>query len=177
MSLPPGKARLRPRLLASTHPEISQLPPFAGMTRIRFNGCDLSRAARDTPVETDASVGEVSDVVDRFLDAVAATDFDAIAGCFADDARMRALVPSRLRDESGPDAIAERYRFWLGGADTVELVDREHDDILGSERLRYRLRIVHPKNGEQVMEQEGYATVNGDRITALNLVCSGFLPL
>ena len=25
-------------------------PPFAGMTRIRFDGCDLSRAARDTPV-------------------------------------------------------------------------------------------------------------------------------
>jgi hypothetical protein len=25
-------------------------PPFAGMTRIRFDGCDLSRAARGTPV-------------------------------------------------------------------------------------------------------------------------------
>ena len=29
---------------------VAHLPPFAGMTRIRFNGCDLSRAARDTPV-------------------------------------------------------------------------------------------------------------------------------
>jgi hypothetical protein len=125
----------------------------------------------------DASVGAVSGVVDRFLDAVGARDFDGIAACFDDDARMRALVPSRLRDETGPDAIAERYRFWLGGADTVELVDREHDSMVGSERVRYRLRILHPQNGEQVMEQEGYATVNGDRITALNLVCSGFLPL
>jgi hypothetical protein len=147
------------------------------MIRIRFNGCDLSRAARGTPVEADASVAMVSDVVDRFLDAVGERNFDALAACFDDDARMRVLVPSRLRDESGPDAIAERYRFWLGGADTVELLDREHDEIVGSERVRYRLRIMDPQNGEQVMEQEGYATVNGDRITALNLVCSGFLPL
>jgi hypothetical protein len=119
----------------------------------------------------------VSGVVDRFLDAVSARDFDGIAACFHDDARMRALVPSRLRDETGPDAIADRYRFWLGDADTVELLAREHDEIVGRERLRYRLRIVHPQNGEQVMEQEGYAKVTGDRITALNLVCSGFLPL
>ena len=147
------------------------------MTRIRFNGCDLSRVARGTPVETDASVGGVSDVVDRFLDAVGARDFDALGACFDDDARLRALVPSRLREESGPDAIAQRYRFWLGDADTVELLDREHDEIVGSERVRYRLRVVDPQDGEQVMEQEGYATVSGDRITALNLVCSGFLPL
>ena len=138
----------------------------------------ISAARRAAPrSKADASVGRVSGVVDRFLDAVGARDFDGIAACFDDDARMRALVPSRLRDETGPDAIAERYRFWLGGADTVELVDREHDLMVGSERVRYRLRIVHPHNGEQVMEQEGYATVNGDRITALNLVCSGFLPL
>jgi ketosteroid isomerase-like protein len=82
------------------------------MTRIRFNGCDLSHAPRGTPVGADGSVATVSDVVDRFLDAVGARDFDAIAACFHDDAKMRALVPSRLRDESGPDAIAERYRFW-----------------------------------------------------------------
>jgi hypothetical protein len=119
----------------------------------------------------------VSDVVDRFLDAVGARDFDAIAACFSDDARLRALVPERLREEDGPAAIAERYRFWLGTKESSELLDREHDELLGRERLRYRLRVVHPQDGPCVMEQEGYATVDGDRITALNLVCSGFRPI
>ncbi len=123
-----------------------------------------------------ASAG-VSDVVDRFIDAVAARDFDAIAGCFADDARLRALLPERLREEDGPQAIAERYRYWLGAQDSFELVDREHDDLLDCERLRYRVRAVDPTDGPSLMEQEGYATVDGDRITALNLVCSGFRPI
>jgi hypothetical protein len=137
----------------------------------------ISAARRGTPVVNDGSVAAVGDVVDRFLDAVGSRDFDAIAACFHDDARMRALVPSRLRDESGPEAIAARYRYWLGDADTVELVEHEHDSIVGRERLRYRLRVVDPENGEQLMEQEGYATVNDGRIATLNLVCSGFLPL
>jgi hypothetical protein len=147
------------------------------MTRIRFNGCDLSRAARDTPVEPDASVASMSEVVDRFLDAVGARDFDALAACFADDAKLRALVPERLREEQGPNAIANRFRFWLGTKESVELVDREHDELLDRERLRYRMRVIDRNNGPLVMEQEGYATVVGDRITALNLVCSGFRPI
>ena len=138
----------------------------------------ISAARRAAPrSNADASVATVSDVVDRFLDAVGTRDFDAIASCFAEDARLRALVPERLRDEDGPEAIAGRYRFWLARMHSSELVEREHDELLDRERIRYRLRVDDPEDGPCVMEQEGYATVADGRITALNLVCSGFRPI
>jgi hypothetical protein len=59
----------------------------------------------------------MSDVVERFLRSLATRDYNALAECFADTSRLRALVPTRIREEQGPDAIAARYRFWLDDYD------------------------------------------------------------
>jgi SnoaL-like domain len=111
-----------------------------------------------------------------FLDAVARRDYDAIAALFAPEARLRALVPTTVRDDVGPEAIAARYRFWYGDLEHFALLETDEEAVGDRIRLRYRVRGTDPDEGPIVQEQTAYATVEDGRITVLNLVCSGSRP-
>ena len=119
---------------------------------------------------------DATDTATRFLDAVATRDFAALGGCFAEDARLRALVPTRLRDEEGREAIAARYGYWYGALDDFELTAAEAVAVADRIRLRYTVRGIHREDGPVVQEQQGYATVVDGLIATLNVVCSGFRP-
>jgi hypothetical protein len=116
-------------------------------------------------------------VAARLVDAIAGRDFAAAESCFAPDARMRALVPLRLRDESGAAAIVARMRFWWEEGDDHELVDSELESLADRIRFRWRIRHSDPELGLCVQEQSGYLACAGDRIATLNLVCSGDRPI
>jgi hypothetical protein len=115
-------------------------------------------------------------VTARLVDAIAARDFAAIRGCLADGARLRALVPARLREEDGADHVLERMRFWWGAADRFELLESEVEPLADRVRFRYRLRCHDAEQGWTVLEQAGFATLAGGRIEAIDLVCSGDRP-
>ncbi len=63
------------------------------------------------------------DVGDRFLAAVATRDFPALAACFSDDVRLRALVPRGLREASSPEEATGYFQTWFGAADRLEVLD------------------------------------------------------
>jgi ketosteroid isomerase-like protein len=134
-------------------------------------------AASAAPRFFDGTVAAMSDVVERFLNSLETRDFETLADCFAPDAKLRALLPSRIREEDGRDAIQARYRFWLGKLGDYELLRTASDSVVDRALVRYRVRGVDPEDGLSEMEQHGYATVEDGRITALNVVCSGFRPL
>jgi hypothetical protein len=115
-------------------------------------------------------------VVDRFLDAVERRDFEALGACFAPGARLRALVPSRLREEEGPEAIAARFRFWFVDLDEFEVVESGAGRTADRTRFSYTLSGVKPELGPVVVEQRGYLDVDDGLISGLSLVCSGFCP-
>lgn len=112
----------------------------------------------------------------RLFDAMADRDYDAIAACFAPGARLRALVPKALRDDEGPAAIAERFRFWWGELEDFELAETETEPVEDRVRIRFRVRARDPEDGWVVQEQSGYLTAADGLVTALNTVCSGFRP-
>lgn len=116
------------------------------------------------------------DAASRLLDAVASRDFGAVAGCFAPEARLRALTPHRLREEEGPEAIASRYRSWLEPLEDFELLARDAERVADRVRVRYRFRGRDPDKGPQENEHTAYATVREGRIVALSLTCAGFRP-
>ena len=124
----------------------------------------------------DGTFAHVSEVVDRFLRSLATRDYDALAECFAPSAKLRALVPTRVREEDGPEAITARFRFWLDDYDEYQVVATDAEPIADREQLRYLIRGVDPQDGPGVMEQRGYATVDDGRISELNIVCTGFRP-
>jgi hypothetical protein len=123
------------------------------------------------------STAHATDVATRFLDALAQRDFASLAAAFADDAVLRGLVPSRLREEHGSVAIGERFRFWFG--DTVEfrLVDSDIEELADVVRIRWRVSGVDPELGTCVTEQTAYAELGAHGIAWMNLVCSGDRPL
>jgi hypothetical protein len=115
---------------------------------------------------------QASDVATRFLDALQRRDFDALGETFAPDARLRGLVPTRLREEEGRTAIAERFRYWNDGA-SWELLDSEQAEMADLVRLSWRVSQADPDDGPTVYEQTAYAHIGENGIEWMNLVCSG----
>ena len=129
------------------------------------------------PVPTDSAPARWS-VGGLLLEAIAARDFERLADCFAADASMRALLPSGPATLDGPDEIVAAFRRWFGGAEGFEVLDATVGDVAGRLQVGWRLRVHPTPRGDDrwhVIEQQAFATA-GERIEAIDLLCSGFQP-
>ena len=122
------------------------------------------------------STAQLSDVATRFLDALERRDFEALAGTFAPNGRLRGLVPPGLREAEGRKAIAERFRIWNGDYDEFEVVDTSVEPFADVVSIRWRIAGTEPGAAPEVYEQSAYAAVGDDGIAWMNLVCSGGRP-
>jgi ketosteroid isomerase-like protein len=112
-----------------------------------------------------------------FLELLARRDFPGMARCLAPDVRLRALLPPRDVDVTGPDAVLAEFRRWFGNdAEALEMVDATVGEVGPRLYLRWRIRLSSEDGAgaSRVVEQHAYATV-GDQIESLNLLCSGFV--
>jgi hypothetical protein len=112
------------------------------------------------------------------LEALAARDFERLTDCFAPAATMRALLPPGLAQCDGAPDIVERIRSWFGGAEEFEVLDGTVGEVGGRMHVAWRLRMHPTPWGDDtwhVIEQQAYLHA-GDRIDAIDLVCSGFQP-
>lgn len=123
------------------------------------------------------STAQATGVATRFLEALGSRDFDALAATLAEDAVLRGLVPSRLREEHGRAAIAERFRFWFGDTAEFALVDADAEELADVVRIRWRVTGVDSEIGPCVTEQTAYVELGDEGIAWMNLVCSGDRPL
>jgi hypothetical protein len=123
------------------------------------------------------SATPTTDVTARFLDALAARDFGALAATFADHAGLRGLAPSRVREEHGSEAIAERFQSWFGDTDECALVKSRVEELADVVRTRWRVAGMDQEVGPCVTEQTAYAAVDGGRSSWMSLVRSGDRPL
>ena len=106
--------------------------------------------------------------------ALAERDFDRLAGALAPGVRMRALIPPGLVDVSGLEAAAAKFASWFGKTEELELVRSASDEVGDRLHVCYRLRLKEPGDPWKVVEQHLFCALDGGRITALDLVCSGF---
>lgn len=120
---------------------------------------------------------QATDVAERFLEALSHRDFDALAATFAENGRLRGLVPSALREEEGREAIGARFRFWFGDTEDFELVESGVTPFADVVRLYWRGRGSDPEAGLTTFEQTAYAGIGGGGIAWMNLVCSGDRPV
>ena len=110
-------------------------------------------------------------VVERFVSALRARDFDGIAGCFGADSLLVAVVPPGIREDTGPEEIAARDRRWLDdGMATVH--EAEATPFSDLTRIRY---VVEAEDGT-AYEQTAYAEIEADRIVRVRIACSGHRP-
>lgn len=108
--------------------------------------------------------------------ALAERDFDRLAGVFATDTHMRALIPPGPIEVSGAEPAAARFATWFGDAEGFELIESRSYDVGDRLHVSYRLRVKRPGDSWKVIEQHLFCALEGARITAVDLVCSGFRP-
>ena len=108
--------------------------------------------------------------------ALAERDFDRLAGTLAPEVRMRALIPPGPIELSGAEPAAARFASWFGESNGVELVLSGSDEVGDRLHVFYRLRVKRPGDPWKVIEQHLFCALDEGRITALDLVCSGFRP-
>jgi hypothetical protein len=111
----------------------------------------------------------------RLIDAIAARDEPAIAACFADDAELRALIPSGLRERSGAAEAASLIVRWFADSTEFDLLDSHSDEIADRLHLSYRFAGVE-EDEPYVVEQQIFCTVSDGRIDRADVLCSGFRP-
>jgi hypothetical protein len=126
---------------------------------------------------TTARRSSATDLGAILVAALTARDFGRLARTLAPDVRMRALIPPGPVEVSGAEAAAAKFAFWFGEAKGLELVHSGSDEVGDRLHVFYRLRVKRPGDLWKVIEQHLFCALDEGRITALDLVCSGFRPI
>jgi hypothetical protein len=114
----------------------------------------------------------------RFVSALATKDLEALADLFDPQIDFRGLTPNHEWRATDPGAVVEVVLgSWFEPTDHVrEVMSVEAQPFADRYQLRYRLRVEND-DGISVVEQQGYYSAEGGRITRMGMVCSGFQPL
>jgi hypothetical protein len=113
-----------------------------------------------------------------FLGGLAAQDFAQLYGALAAEARLRALLPSGLREWAGAQAIADRFAGWFGETEEFQLVNVAVGEVGGRLHLHWRIRLRAERLGPGwfTVEQQAYADTGQDgHFARLDLLCTGYL--
>ena len=115
----------------------------------------------------------------RFIAAIVAHDWDAIASCFDPDARFLAVIANEehpFREKTGGSEAAAQIARWFGDADVTELLESDVSAVADRVRITYRIH-EHEPDGWYVVEQLAYVTPGDDGFAKMSLACSGFRPV
>ena len=113
---------------------------------------------------------------DRLVAGIVAQDEAAIAGCFAPEAQLRALIPPGRRERTGAAEAGALIAAWFGDSTVLDLVNTEAAEV--GDRLRISYRFTGVEEGEPyVVEHHLYCTLDErGLIERADLLCSGFRP-
>ena len=117
-----------------------------------------------------------SDLGQGLVTALAQRDFPRLANTLTPDVRMRALIPPGPIEVSGAEAAAAKFSSWFADAEQFELVRSGSDTVADRLHVFYRLRVKKPGDVRKIVEKHLLCALDDDRISALDLVCSGFRP-
>ena len=119
------------------------------------------------------------DLGSRFAEAIAAKDADAITALLAPDVDFRALTPRKFWEASTPaDVVDVLFANWFESDDHIDaLVDvTVGTPVEDTQHVGYRFAITNP-DGPHTVEQQAYYRADGEQISYLRVVCSGYRPV
>ena len=111
-----------------------------------------------------------------FVAALAERDYSRLARTLAPNVRMRALIPPGPIEISGPEETSAKFSSWFGDVEELEVVSSGSEAIADRLHVYYRLRLRKPGDVWKLVEQHLLCALDGVRICALELICSGFGP-
>jgi len=110
----------------------------------------------------------------KFLELLAARDFEQLAGSLASDAHARFLLPHGLEEYDGPGAIVGRIQSWFGSAIVFDLASSTEDEVGMRHRISWRFNVEWDDGARDVIEQLAYLNVGSRGVERIDLLCSGF---
>jgi hypothetical protein len=117
-----------------------------------------------------------TDLGTGLVTALAQRDFSRLAETLTPDVRMRALIPPGPIELSGAETAAAKFSSWFADAEEFELIRSGSDTVADRLHVFYRLRVRKPGDHRKIVEQHLLCALDAGRITAIDLVCSGFRP-
>jgi hypothetical protein len=117
------------------------------------------------------------EVAGHFLDSLARRDFPELGSCLDTNVRFRALVPRGAIAANGTAQAIALFRRWFGEDHAFDVIDAAIGQVGPRLYLRWQVRTgsVGVHSSFRLVEQHAFATT-GERIEALDLLCSGFTP-
>jgi hypothetical protein len=116
---------------------------------------------------------------ERFARALADRDAAALKALLRTDVDFKAMTPGKFWEAHDVDVIVDETLLgtWFEPERRITETLAVDTDTLGSmDRVGYRFRVRRP-DGEFTIEQQAYYVTDGDQISWLRIMCTGFLPL
>lgn len=115
---------------------------------------------------------------EQLVRALVASDLTAVRPLFAPEIDFGALMPKRLFEATGDDAVVAIFEEWYPNPVVIEAIEAlESAAIADRRRVGFRIRWSDPTEGTFVNEQQAYHDVTDGKISWLRLVCSGDRPI
>jgi len=111
-----------------------------------------------------------------FVDRLTARNFDELVRVFAPAAAARFLLPRRVDEAVGSNAIARRFEGWFGSAENFTVLSQDVQPLGDRWLMRWRFRLSRDGSAIEVIEQLAFADLGPAGIQHLDLLCSGFVP-
>lgn len=120
---------------------------------------------------TETALGE------RFARSLLSKDWMGVADVLDADLDFKGLTPGRQWEAHTANEVIEGvFKKWFEPSDEIyDVLTIASDRVVDRGRVVYRARIRNPE-GDYICEQTAYFDTQGDRITTLRILCSGFLP-
>ncbi|MGH7762007.1 MAG: sulfurtransferase TusA family protein [Candidatus Dormibacteraceae bacterium] len=131
---------------------------------------------KTTDLVSEALVAPINEATtpQKFLELLAARDFERLADTLASDASARLLLPHGLEELAGREALVRRIEDWFGSASVFELASSSTETVGPRHRLNWRFTVVRDARSREVIEQLAFLDVGPRGIERLDLLCSGF---
>jgi hypothetical protein len=115
---------------------------------------------------------------ERWVAAIAARDSAGLEALLTDDIDFRGLTPRRAWEGTTPGEVRDVVLgTWFDDDVTIDALEElTSDSVADTERVGYRFRTT-TADGPHLIEQQAYYRCDGDAITYLRIVCSGYRPV
>jgi hypothetical protein len=120
-------------------------------------------------------VSQGTDAGRAFVSALGRQNFAGLEQLFTSNVKLRALVPTGVREREGSAAAAAQFRAWFGDATELDVLDSDVAEVADRLRIGYFVR-TREDGAWYLVEQKAYCETTGGKIEAMNLLCSGFRP-
>jgi SnoaL-like domain len=114
---------------------------------------------------------------DALIHALLRNDLDTARNLLAPDITFRALLPRRVAEPAGREAVLELLACWFPAGAVDELEALVSGTVVDRHHVGYRVRWHNPAGERFVFEQHAFYDAGDTGITWMHLVCTGHRAL